>query len=566
MVSSILNITGKRSIDIMIQLSPLILLPIITYLFQSVMTLKVDEEYNRPQFHLTPEKGWMNDPNGLWYDRKDKIWHAYYQHLPNQTTHGPVINWGHSTSKDLMKWDVHDDALFPDNKTGHGIFSGAVVIDRNNTSGFFNDSLDPEHRIVALYTLNTPTSETQELAYSLDGGYSFIKYDKNPVIDVDTPQQRDPKVLWHEETQKWVMLVAKTQEYKVEFWSSSNLKEWELISNFTGGVLGFQYECPGLFKLPIENAKEDGPDSKWVLILAINPGSPIGGSFNQYFIGDFDGKTFTPDDHATRIQDFGKDYYAFQAFDNTEPEDGAIGIAWASNWQYANLVPTKKWRHSQSLARKHTLRYVDVNPETNQLALVQTPVFETKETKADPSLKSWDVINEYDLEDTVLTSETLVGSDFNSERNSSGVLDFNLTFTVAPNATYGLNFGINIDSQIVEGTKETIQVVFDAQQTTWFIDRTTQHNFQRKIPYFQERLSLYHQFASSDAEKGNTYHVYGIVDRNILELYFNNGEITSTNTFFFSQNKIPSSISIATDTDEEIFTLDSLVIRELGLK
>ncbi|CCH43297.1 Invertase [Wickerhamomyces ciferrii] len=550
----------------MIQPSSLLLIPLIAFFLQSVNALKVNKEYNRPQFHLTPEKGWMNDPNGLWYDRKDKLWHAYYQHNPNSTVFESPISWGHSTSKDLIKWEYKGVAIEAEEeyKDNQGIYSGSVVIDRHNTSGFFNKSQDPEQRVVALYTLNTPTAQTQELAYSVDGGFSFIKYEKNPIIDVHTTQQRDPKVFWHEGTEKWIMVLAKAQEYKVEIWSSPNLKDWEFESFFTSGISGYQYECAGIFELPIENPKSDDPDTKWVLVLAVNPGAPMGGSVNQYFIGDFDGKAFYANDHVTRIQDYGKDYYAFQSFENTDSEDGAIGLAWASNWQYAIVVPATNHRHSQSLARKHTLKYVNVNPENNQLVLVQTPVLETKETKKNSSLKSWEVINQYDLEDTNLTSETFVATDFNSERNSSGVLDFNLTFTVAPeSADY---FVININSQIVQGTQETIQATFDPQQTTWFIDRSTQNDFQRKTPYYQERSSVYHQYASKDDDDIKTYHVYGIVDRNILELYFNNGEMTATNTFFFSQNKIPSSISIATDTEEEVFTIESLTIRELGFK
>ncbi|KAG1554563.1 hypothetical protein G6F50_012977 [Rhizopus delemar] len=218
----------------------------------------------------------MNDPNGLFYDKKVKIWHLYYQYNPNDTIWGLPLYWGHATSKDFVNWEHHNVAISPEN---------------NNE--------DPNQRIVAIYTNNIPDSETQYIAYSLDGGYTFIKYENNPVINVNSTQFRDPKVFWHEETNQWIMVVSKSQEYKIQIFGSPNLKNWKLHSNFTSGYYGYQYECPGLIKVPIENSNK----YKWVMFLAINPGSPMGGSANQYFIGDFDGYNFIADDYQTKFMD-----------------------------------------------------------------------------------------------------------------------------------------------------------------------------------------------------------------------------------------------------------------------
>lgn len=550
----------------MIQLSPLLLLPLFS-VFNSIADAST--EYLRPQIHLTPDQGWMNDPNGMFYDRKDKLWHVYFQHNPDKKSiWATPVTWGHSTSKDLLTWDYHGNALEPENDD-EGIFSGSVVVDRNNTSGFFNDSTDPEQRIVAIYT-NNAELQTQEIAYSLDKGYSFIKYDQNPVINVNSSQQRDPKVLWHDESNQWIMVVAKTQEFKVQIYGSPDLKKWDLKSNFTSnGYLGFQYECPGLFKLPIENPLNDTVTSKWVLLLAINPGSPLGGSINEYFIGDFDGTTFHPDDGATRFMDIGKDFYAFQSFDNTEPEDGALGLAWASNWQYANTVPTEDWRSSMSLVRNYTLKYVDVNPENYGLTLIQKPVYDTKETRLNETLKTLETINEYEVNDLKLDKSSFVATDFNTERNATGVFEFDLKFTQTDlkmgYSNMTTQFGLYIHSQTVKGSQETLQLVFDTLSTTWYIDRTTQHSFQRNSPVFTERISTYVEKIDT-TDQGNVYTLYGVVDRNILELYFNDGSIAMTNTFFFSEGKIPTSFEVVCDSEKSFITIDELSVRELARK
>ncbi len=530
---------------------------------------KQDDDKLRPQFHLTPGKGWMNDPNGLWYDRKDKIWHAYYQHNKDHNVWNSPISWGHSTSKDLVSWDYYGNALSPKDP-GEGYFSGSIVVDRENTSGFFNESTPKEQRAVAMYTHNT-NKEVQSLAYTLDGGYSWTEYDRNPVIDMNTAQQRDPKIFWHQDTKKWVMLIARTQKYKVQFFTSKNLKDWEHVSDFEmEGILGWQYEMPGLLRLPVENpSKGDGSSHKWVLTLALHPGSPLGGPLNQYFIGEFDGKRFTPDDHATRLMDYGKDFYSFTTFDSADEEDGPnLGLAWATNWQYATVVPTENFRSSMTMVRNYTLRNVDYNPEHTGLTLIQTPVLETKETRKNSSIKSWEKTQEYNVQNVKLDSRSSINSNFNIYNNASGVIDFNMTFVQTKGTGWsdGLHpFTINIESNMVNGKKDNISVTFDNSGTTWMVDRTTQSNFQRNSHEFTERLG---QFVNprGQTNEGSYFTIYGFVDRDILEVYLNDGEITMTNTFFFGDGRVPADISVHSGFDESFVTIKDLTVKAYGLK
>ena len=171
-----------------------------------------NETSDRPLVHFTPNKDWMNDPNGLWYDAKEGKWHLYFQYNPNDTVWGLPLFWGHATSDDLTHWQDEPVAITP-KRNGSGAYSGSMVIDYNNTSGFFNDTIDPRQRCVAIWTYNTPESEEQYISYSLDGGYTFTEYQKNPVLAANSTQFRDPKVFWYEPSKKWIMTAAKSQDY-----------------------------------------------------------------------------------------------------------------------------------------------------------------------------------------------------------------------------------------------------------------------------------------------------------------------------------------------------------------
>jgi fructan beta-fructosidase len=299
-----------------------------------------DEPY-RPSIHFTPEKYWMNDPNGMVY--LDGEYHLFYQYNPYRSFWGN-LSWGHAVSKNLINWEHLPTALFPD-KSGD-IFSGSAVIDKNNTAGF------GENAMIAIYT-SSGARQNQSLAYSLDKGRTFTKYEANPVLtDENIIDFRDPKVFWHKETNKWVMSLATSQT--ITFYGSKNLKEWEKLSEFGDGIGGHGgvWECPDLFPLTYNG------QTKWVLLVSINPGAPNGGSGTQYFIGDFNGTAFKADNMSYPLWlDYGKDNYAGVTWNNIPESDGRrIFIGWMSNWQYAEAVPTMTWRNGATLPRTLTLK------------------------------------------------------------------------------------------------------------------------------------------------------------------------------------------------------------------
>ena len=313
-----------------------------------------NREKFRPAYHHTPQYGWMNDPNGMFY--KDGEWHLYYQYNP----YGSLwenMTWGHSVSKDLVHWEALPLAIEAD--AIGTIFSGSCVVDKDNTAGFGKNT------VIAFYT-SAGEAQTQSMAYSTDGGRTFNKYEKNPVVTFNAPDFRDPKVFWYEGTHRWIMMLAVGQEMQI--WSSANLKDWQKESSFGSeyGNHGGVWECPDMLKI----------EDKWVLICNINPGGPFGGSATQYFIGDLDGKKFTCESmpKVTKWLDYGKDHYATVSFSNA-PEGRTVVMAWMSNWQYANQVPTRQFRSANSIARDLGLfkdgeeTYVSVIPSKENLAM-----------------------------------------------------------------------------------------------------------------------------------------------------------------------------------------------------
>lgn len=295
----------------------------------------------RPLFHHTPEYGWMNDPNGMFY--KDGVWHLYYQYNPYGSK-WQNMSWGHSTSSDLVNWEHKPVALRPD---GLGsIFSGSCVVDTNNTAGMGKDE------VIALYT-SAGTSQMQSMAHSSDNGITFNVYPANPVITLES-EARDPNMFWNERTGEWNLVLAHALDHEMLFFTSPDLKEWTLQSAFGKGI-GAQdgvWECPDLFELPVEGTDE----KKWVLICNINPGGPFGGSAVQYFVGDWDGKKFTADtlpdgSIPTKWLDYGKDNYALVSWSGA-PDGRRTAIGWMSNWQYAADVPTMQYRSANTLPRE----------------------------------------------------------------------------------------------------------------------------------------------------------------------------------------------------------------------
>ena len=328
----------------------------------------------RPNFHFTPAKGWMNDPNGMIF--LNGQYHLFFQHYPDGTVWGPM-HWGHATSSDLVDWKEQSIALYPDS-IGM-IFSGSAVLDKNNTSGLGRGGIAP---MVAIYTQHNMPGEkagrtdfqNQSIAYSLDEGKTWTKYAGNPVLKTPNIKDfRDPKVIWHAPTKKWIMNLAVADH--VELYSSPNLINWTKESEIGKNLFahGGVWECPDLLHFNV-NGK-----TIWVLLVSMNPGGPNGGSATQYIVGDFDGHTFKPYTTDIKWMDYGPDNYAGVTFSNVG--DRNILIGWMSNWNYANVVPTEKWRSAMTVPRELSLieqpSYKNgiVKNET-EIRLVSTPVKE----------------------------------------------------------------------------------------------------------------------------------------------------------------------------------------------
>ena len=295
-----------------------------------------NREKYRPVYHHTPAWGWMNDPNGMFY--KDGVWHLYFQYNP-YGSQWENMTWGHSTSTDLIHWTFQGAPIEAD--AWGTIFSGSAVVDHNNTSGFGKGA------VVAMYT-SAGENQTQSIAYSNDNGQTFTKYDGNPVLTSNTPDYRDPHVFWNEDIKRWNMIMAEGQH--MDIYSSADLKEWKLESQFGAeyGNHGGVWECPDLMKMKVRGTDQ----YKWMLLCNINPGGPFGGSATQYFVGQFDGHKFTCESapEVTKWMDYGKDHYATVTFDNA-PDGRRVAMAWMSNWQYANQVPTMQYRSANSVPR-----------------------------------------------------------------------------------------------------------------------------------------------------------------------------------------------------------------------
>ena len=323
----------------------------------------------RPLLHFTPPQLWTNDPNGLVH--YDNEYHLFYQHNPYGNTWGHM-SWGHAVSKDLLHWEHLPLALaeYTDAQTGDStmIFSGTVVVDAKNSTGLCSGA----DCLVAIYTSHVHRDgeglrQHQSLAYSNDKGRTWMRYDQNPVLDIQRKDFRDPKVFWHAPTSKWVMALVIPDLYKVQLYQSSNLMNWTLMSDFgpAGDTLRI-WECPDLFELPV---RDKPGQTKWV--LSLSGSHPAGPDFvgMQYFVGDFDGNQFTTSQTEPRYLDFGKDYYAGIVYNHLQ--DRTVMLAWANNWAYANQIPTGHWRGAMALPRELQLAETQ-----NGWHLLQQPIRE----------------------------------------------------------------------------------------------------------------------------------------------------------------------------------------------
>lgn len=460
-----------------------------------------DFDYNekyRPLYHFTPLYGWMNDPNGMVYNNGE--YHLFFQHNPYGSKWGNM-HWGHATSKDLINWEHQPGAIAPDSLGT--IFSGSAVIDKNNTAGFGTNAL------IAIYT-SAGETQTQSIAYSTDNGKTFTKYNQNPVLaDPAIADFRDPKVFWHDGTNQWIMSLATSQT--ITFYGSKNMKEWTKLSEFGEGIgdHGGVWECPDLISLKTPDGK-----TKWVLFVSINPGGPNGGSATQYFIGDFDGKTFTPDSLPYPLWlDYGRDNYAGVTWSNIPTSDGRhLFIGWMNNWDYANNVPIVNFKSAMTVPRELSL----VN-NGKHLVLANAPAKEVLGLRKSESEK----ITKFEVVDTYTIDKLL--------DNNTGAYELLMTVKVEQ----GNKFNFKLSNSKGEYT----DFIFDIDQEKLSVDRT-----KSGLTDFSSN------FASVNVAplvKKDSYQIRLLIDKASAELFINNGELVSTNIIY--PNEPYNSLTIETN-------------------
>ncbi len=450
----------------------------------------------RPQFHFTPEIHWMNDPNGLVYFGGE--YHLFYQHNPFGNRWGHM-SWGHAVSPDLVHWQHLPLALAEED--GVMIFSGCAVVDRENTSGFGTTDDPP---LVAIYTGHRSDNQSQHIAYSTDRGRTWTKYARNPVIDVGERDFRDPKVFWHEPTERWVMVVSLAAKKVLQFWGSSDLKSWKHLSDFgpAGAPDKPNWECPDLFELPIEGGLGD---TFWVLEVDMGSGSVAGGSGGEYFVGMFDGTRFVNDGPPERVAwvDYGRDFYAPVSFSDIPAADGRrIWIGWLNNWQ-TSLLPTHPWRSAQSIPRVLSLREVD-----GELRLIQRPVRELEKLR---------------VERRRLAGVDVRGND--KTLAAAGIEGAQLEIRAVLEPGNAKECGLKVR----QGDDEETVIGYDVAKGTVFVDRTRSGDVD-----FDARFAGRHEGPLSLTDGRVELVIY--VDTSSVEVFAGDGAVVITDRIFPSED------------------------------
>lgn len=496
----------------------------------------VPEDKFRPVYHHTPEYGWMNDANGLFY--KDGVYHLYYQYNPFAAVWGNM-HWGHSTSTDLVHWEHQPVALYRD---GYGhIFSGSSVVDYANTAGF------GEGAVVSFYSsYNTEREyiQTQCLAYSTDDGLTFTKIEDNPVlVPFDGIKDfRDPKVFWYEPESKWVMIVSADKEMR--FYTSQNLKDWDYMSAWGEGygVQPRQFECPDFFQLTTAEG-----ETKWVMIVNVNPGCYFGGSATQYFVGEFDGTSFTCDSPKETVKwlDWGKDHYATVTFYGIE--DRVVAVPWMSNWQYGAIVPTKYFRSANSFPRELGLFkdggefYVSVNP------VAELAVLEAEKKAVEGIAVNGDAVKFYEETDGAYEISVEIGA------LASGKSVIRLSNDA--DEYVDLYFDASLNRFVMDRTKSG-EVAFGENSTTHEIE-----NHDRRKTNSMNYINDFALATWAPANLNGSHTLQILADNSSLEVFVDGGKIAMTNLVFPS---VPyNKLSLA--AEGEGFEINSVAVTKLEL-
>jgi fructan beta-fructosidase len=469
-------------------------LSLILFIFSSVTIVAQNNLYKekfRPQFHFTPAKNWMNDPNGLVYHQDE--YHLFYQYNPFGNVWGHMT-WGHAVSKDLVHWEHLPIAIPEENKIM--IFSGSAVVDENNTSGFAEKP--GQVPMVAIYTghyiadTSKPDDylQAQYIAYSLDKGRTWKKYEGNPVLDLHKKDFRDPKVFWYAPQKKWIMAVVFPHEHIVQFYSSPDLKQWTHLSDFgPAGDVNDIWECPDLLQVPVIGSPGK---FKWVLFNSQQ-------TTMQYFVGEFDGTKFINENPPIKIYrpDFGPDYYAAITYNHLPANHPPVLLGWANNWTYAGDIPTWPWKSAMGLPRELNLKNVN-----NEWVLIQKPVASLKNLRTQPAeFKNLNVDGKKTLP------------------VKSQQFEIEVEFQPSPNTISGVRLSAG---------KENIFVIgYDAAQQKLFLDRSgcTNNSFNTKFP----QLSRY-ETPLAIANGKIKLHIF--FDKSIIEVFANNGDAVMTAQLF----------------------------------
>lgn len=438
----------------------------------------------RPRFHYSPAEGNMADPNGmLWFDDE---FHLFHQQDGT---------WAHAVASDLVHWEELPTALEHD-ELGQAL-SGSAVVDGGNTSGLFPDT---DRGMVAIYT-NTEGGEAQSIAHSRDDGRTWERYEHNPVIPNDGREDfRDPKVFWHEETRAWIMVVSTGQA--VEVFSSPDLLDWEFRSGF-GHDQGLQtavWECPELFPLAVDG---DPEDTRWVLAVSVGDNEETGGSTAQYFVGDFDGETFTNTNPADEVlvTDLGQDFYAAQSFTGG-PDERRVWMGWVGNWRHPYSAPTEDWKNHMSVPRSLSLETVD-----GQVRLVQEPVAELDQLRGEP----------FALEDTEI--DGVLPLDVNGR---SFEFEAEIDLGEAEEA------GLRVFDGDASGTEEWFAVGGNTEHDEFVMDRSHAGVDTLWEPEREEDVEFGLRRAAHHVPEDGVLRLRGYVDEASVEVFVDGGALTGT--------------------------------------
>jgi fructan beta-fructosidase len=443
----------------------------------------------RPGYHFAPARNWMNDPNGLVY--YDGEYHLFYQYNPHGDRWGHM-NWGHAFSRDLVRWQELPIAI-PETADVMA-FSGSAVVDWNNTSGFGRNGKPP---MIAIYTGHNPAAklQSQYLAYSNDRGRTWTVHGE--VLSVGSPEFRDPKVFWHAATKRWVMVAVMALENRAVIFTSPDLRQWTFASSFgPAGGRGKNWECPDLFELPVDGGSPG--EKRWVLGINLGDNAIGGGSGGQYFVGDFDGKRFTPVrgwPSDAQWMDYGADFYAAVSWNDLPKSDPRrIWIGWANDWRYAEAIPTWPSRGLMTVPRQVTLR-----KSADGYRIMQAPVREVASLHGD----------QHDFTATLSENATPLPV-------QGGSADLVFTIDGGSSEQVAITLTDGEGYQTVIGVNPSVNEVF--------VDRT------RSGPHFHDGFANRH-VAPVDLKSGRVK-LRILADESIVEVFINDGERTITDRFF----------------------------------